>query len=86
MKKNSKNPQKTLFSGHFEPVLPKFGQKWIFLEKRAQFLNIPIIYYCAKSQKKLMTHLLEKCQTEKERWFYRTFRRMGDQKYKIIAS
>ena len=27
--------QKNLFWGHFGPFLPKFGQKWIFLEKRA---------------------------------------------------
>ena len=26
---------KSLFWGHFKKVLPKFGQKWIFLEKRA---------------------------------------------------
>ena len=31
----SQNPKKTLFWDHFEPLLPKFGQKWIFLGKRA---------------------------------------------------
>ena len=32
LKKKSKKNQ---FWGHFGPFLPKFGQKWIFLEKRA---------------------------------------------------
>ena len=40
----------------FWPFLPKFGQKWISLEKMlCQFLNIPIIYHHAKNQKKLMS-------------------------------
>ena len=30
-----KKSKKNLFWGHFGPFLPKFGQKWIFLEKRA---------------------------------------------------
>ena len=33
--KNFQKIQKTIFWGHFGPFLPKFGQKWIFLEKRA---------------------------------------------------
>ena len=33
--KISQKMQKILFWGHFEPFLPKFGQKWIFLAKRA---------------------------------------------------
>ena len=32
--KFSKKPPKTLFWGHFGPFMPKFGQKWFFLEKR----------------------------------------------------
>ena len=40
---------KTLIWGDFVPFLPKFGQKWIFLEKKRlrQFLDIPIIYHRA---------------------------------------
>ena len=41
----------------FWPFLPKFGHKWIFLEKRlSQFLNIPIIYHHAKNQEQLICH------------------------------
>ena len=39
---------------HFGQFLPKFGEKWIFLEKvLCQFLSIPIIYHGAKNQKKI---------------------------------
>ena len=37
----SKNKKK-LFWAHFGPILPKFGQKWIFLEKRA----LSVFSYC----------------------------------------
>ena len=47
-KKSKKPYEKTMWP--FWNFLPKFGQKWIFLEKNlCQFLNIPIIYYCAKN-------------------------------------
>ena len=48
-----KNPQKPYFGGHFGPFLPKFGQKWFFLKKRA----LSVLKYsnylklCQKSEK-----------------------------------
>ena len=49
--KNSKKP----YFGAMWPFWAKFGQKWIFLEKRlCQFLNIPSIYHHAKNQQKLI--------------------------------
>ena len=50
--------QKTLFWAHFGPCMPKFGQKMNFPGKKSlcQFLNVPIIYQCAKNQTKLMSH------------------------------
>ena len=49
----------------FSPFLPKFRQKWIFLEKRlCQLLNIQIIYHRAKNQKKLICHSWRKCWTD----------------------
>ena len=45
--------KKKIFRGHFRLFLPKFGQKWIFLEKNlCQFLNIPIIYHDTKKSEK----------------------------------
>ena len=35
MTKFFKKSKKNVFWGHFGPFLPEFGQKWIFLEKRA---------------------------------------------------
>ena len=48
-------------------------------------LSIPIIYYRAKSQKKLSSHSWEKCgtdgqtdrQTNRQQWFYRALWRIG---------
>ena len=41
--------------------MPKFGQKWIFLDKSlTQFLDNPMIYHRAKNQKKLMSYFWEK--------------------------
>ena len=54
--------QKILFWGHFGSFLPKFGQNEFSWEKGlCQFLNIPVDYYCAKYQKKLMGNSWEKC-------------------------
>ena len=39
---------------------PKFSWK----KGLCQFLNIPIIYHCAKNQKKIMSHCRKKCQTD----------------------
>ena len=47
-----KNSKKTLFCGHFGPCFSKFWQKWIFLEKCCQFLNIPSIYHSEKKIRK----------------------------------
>ena len=87
MTKFSNNPRNPLFWGHFGPFLLKFGQKWIFLEKKGS-LNIPIIYHRAKNQKKLLNHFWQKRrtdgrtdrQTDRQWWFYRTLRMTGTQK------
>ena len=43
--------------------MPKFGQKWIFLDKSlTQFLDNPMIYHRAKNQKKLMSYFWEKAE------------------------
>ena len=47
-----KIPKKTLFCGHFGPCFSKFWQKWIFLEKCCQFLNIPSIYHSERKSEK----------------------------------
>ena len=52
--------QKNLFWDHFGPFLPKFGQKWIFLEKRP----LSVVKYCAEENP--MSHSGEKCWTD--RW------------------
>ena len=59
--------QTTIFWGHFGPFLVKFGQKGIFLEKRALSLLKYSNYLpsCKKSEKKLVTHAWDKCQTDK---------------------
>ena len=50
MTKFFKISKKALFWCHSAPFLPKFWQKWIFLEKElCQFFNIYIIYHCAKT-------------------------------------
>ena len=60
----SKKPKKHLFG----TILGPFAQIWAkmsFPEKRpSQFLNIPIIYHCAKNQKKTNSHSWEKCRTD----------------------
>ena len=58
MKKCLKKSKKS----YFRAILPKFGQKWIFLEKKGlcQFLNIPIIFHRAKNQEKSDEPLLRK--------------------------
>ena len=62
--------------GPFSPNLGKNKYSW--KKGICQFFTIPVIYHCAKNQKKLMTHSWEKCQTDVDRqtdrkqWFYRT--------------
>ena len=48
-----KKSKKNLFWGHFGPFLPKFGQKWIFLEKRSLsvFRNSNYLLLCQKLEK-----------------------------------
>ena len=47
------------------PFFPNLGKNEISWKKRIfQFLNIPIIYYRAKNQKKRTNHSREKCLTE----------------------
>ena len=56
-----KKSKKNLFWGHFGPFLPKFGQKWIFLLKRARSL-FRYSYYlssCQKSEKTIEQFLRE---------------------------
>ena len=75
--------QKALFWGHFGPFLPKFAGK----NGLCQFLDIPIIYNCAKNQRKLLSHFWEKRRTDgrtdrqidRQQWFYKTLRRTGVQ-------
>ena len=58
-------PKKNKKKGQFGPFLLKFGQKWLFMEKRAlPVFNNPNIYHHIKNQKKLMSHSWEKCWTD----------------------
>ena len=69
--------KKKLFWGHFVPFLLKFGQKWIFLEKRLQqILNIPVNFHHAKNQTDWQTDR----QTDRQWWLYRTLHTTGIQK------
>ena len=84
MTKFFKKHKKPLFGtilGPFAQILAKMS----FPEKRpSQFLNIPIIYHCAKNKKKL-TSIPEKNaelmdgQTGRQWWFYKTLHTIGDQ-------
>ena len=49
---------KTLLSGHFQPFLPKFWQKWIFLEKKGSitFWIFQLSTIVQKIRKQIMTH------------------------------
>ena len=51
--KNFQKIQKALFRGHFGPFLPKFGWKWIFLERKALsvFKYSDCLPLCQKSEK-----------------------------------
>ena len=75
--------QKILFWGYFGPFLPKFGQNWNFLEKRAQSVfKITIIYHRGKSQKETNQLFLRKMlnwRADRQQWFYWTLRRTGVQ-------
>ena len=53
---------KILFWIHFGPFLPKFGRKWIFLEKKSSvsFQIFQLSTIVPKRQKKLMSHFWEK--------------------------
>ena len=78
---------------YFGPILLKpcfgtiLGPFWSNVDKKefswkkglCKFLNIPVIYQCAKNQKKLMTHSWQKCRNDgrtdgadRQQWFYRT--------------
>ena len=50
--------QKTLFWGHLSK------NKFFWEKELRRSLNIPIIYYCAKNEKNLMSHSWEKCRTD----------------------
>ena len=54
--------QITLFWGHFGPFLPKFEQKWIFLERSA----LPVEKLPANKEN-LMINSWEKCHTDGQR-------------------
>ena len=82
--KFSTKSKKTLFWGHLGPLLPKFGQKWIFLGKRPwQFLIFQSSTIVPKIKKKLRSHSWEntkltdahtnrQSETDRQQWFYRT--------------
>ena len=47
------------------PFCPNLGKKEFSWKKGfCQFLNILIIYHCAKNQKKLISNSREKCRTD----------------------
>ena len=49
------------------PFCQNLGKYDFFWKKGlCQFLNIPIIYHRAKNHKKLMSHLREKCRTDRQ--------------------
>ena len=87
-KANDKIFQKiqSLFWGHFRPFFfPNLGKnEFSWKTGLCQFLNIPIICDCAKTQKKLMTHSWEKYRTDwrtdRQTVIFRNLRRMGAQK------
>ena len=74
------NIQKTYIWVISEPFCPKLGKNEFTWKKGLnQFLNIPIIYHRAKSQKNIISDYSKKCQTdvwserqtdnsEKEKW------------------
>ena len=89
--KFSKKIQKTLFWGHFGPLLPKFVQNWNFLERRALsvFRYSNYLPSCWKSEKNYWVISEKNAEltdgqadelTARQWWFYRTLRRTGVQK------
>ena len=64
MTKFFKKSKKTYFGAILGPFCPNLGKnEFSFKKGLCQFLNIPIIYSFAKSQKKLMSHSCVKCRT-----------------------
>ena len=54
MTKFLKNPKRTYFGAILGPFYPNLGKNEFSWKKElCQFLDIPIIYHCAKNQKKL---------------------------------
>ena len=72
-----KKSQKSLFGGHFGPFLPKFGQQWIFLEKRAvsfYIFQLPITvpkirksYWAISEENTKLADSLTNWQTDRQR-------------------
>ena len=62
MTKLFKKSKKTFLGVNSGPFCPNFGKN---KKEFCQFLNISIIYHCAKNQKKAMTHSWEKCKMDK---------------------
>ena len=88
MTKFFKKIQKPPFWGHSVLLLPKFWQKWIFLEKMA----LPVFKYfnylplCQKSEK-IKDRFLRKmlnCWTDRQQWIYRTLLWTGVQLLKQL--
>ena len=78
--------------GDFGQFLPKFGGKWIFLEKRALrvFKYSNYLSWCKKSDKANNPFLIKmpRCwwkdkKTDGEPWFYRTLHKTGVEKIKF---
>ena len=63
---------KTLLSGHFQPFLPKFWQKWIFLEKKGSitFWIFQLSTIVQKIRKQIMTHSWNR-QTNRQTFFWK---------------
>ena len=65
MTKFFKKSKKLWFGGILHPFRPNLDKNEFSWKKGLyQFLNIPIIYHRAKSQKKLISHSWEKCRTD----------------------
>ena len=88
-----KESKKTILEANLGPFCPnlgpKFGQKWIFLEKRtlSVFEYSNHLALCKKLEKindPFLRKILSWGQTDRKQWLYRTLHRTGVQKNKIL--
>ena len=60
-----KNPKRTYFGAILGPFYPNLNKnKFSWKKELCQFLEIPIIYHCAKNYKKLLSNFWGKHQTD----------------------